>query len=288
MANQTWFRLYTEVTRDRKLRRLSPTGRWLWITLLCLAKESPEPGKLLLSKNVPITVEDIVDEAGISTEDTPDPVAYIKRTLERFKEMSMLEEVDGVLTICHWNERQYKTDDINQYYREYYQKKNKTTSEEAQAEPETISKDFQNNSKTDLKQSITEHFGTILSDTDTDTDKRNTLSKESGKSSPSNGLKNHPAIKTYREVMHLFPKEVLFPLIAQKVGQDPQALDLWREVCLGWLSLGWNPQNVKGLLEHFDRKEIPGARAGPKLPKMSKNSEALMQLLGKEGNNDQE
>ena len=32
-----WVRLYTEITRDRKLRRHNPTVRWIWVGLMCMA-----------------------------------------------------------------------------------------------------------------------------------------------------------------------------------------------------------------------------------------------------------
>ena len=71
MSSQ-WVRVYTEITRDRKLRRHSVATRWIWISVLCIAKESPIPGSLLLSQACPVTPEDIADEAGVSLQEVED------------------------------------------------------------------------------------------------------------------------------------------------------------------------------------------------------------------------
>jgi len=87
MSNKTWLRLYTEITRDRKLRRLDPVYRWVWITILCMAKESPMPGALLLSEGVPVTADDIADEAAVSTEE-------VNYALQKFEEL-FIENFSG-------------------------------------------------------------------------------------------------------------------------------------------------------------------------------------------------
>ena len=73
-----WLRLYTEVTRDRKLRREKPETRWLWIAVLCLARSSPQPGRLMLSDGSPVDVEDLADEAAIT-------LAAARRGVARFR-----------------------------------------------------------------------------------------------------------------------------------------------------------------------------------------------------------
>lgn len=65
----SWFRWYNETISDRKLRRLPTAQRWLWVAVLTLARQSPEPGRLLLSESVPVTEDDLVDAAAIDMED---------------------------------------------------------------------------------------------------------------------------------------------------------------------------------------------------------------------------
>jgi len=119
MANRTWLRLYTEITRDRKLRRLDPACRWVWIAVLCIAKESPVPGKLLISENIPATVEDIADEAAVTVEE-------VNLAIQKFKEQRMIHEEDGVFVVTNWEKRQYSSDSSTERVRKHRQKKNET------------------------------------------------------------------------------------------------------------------------------------------------------------------
>ena len=119
MANNIWLRLYTEITRDRKVRRLSPVYRWIWITILCIAKESPEQGRLMLSKQIPVTIDDIADESNTSTDD-------VEKAVEQFKEQFMIEELDGVLNIINWDKRQFVSDNATERWKKWKDTKTNT------------------------------------------------------------------------------------------------------------------------------------------------------------------
>ncbi|MFA5383969.1 MAG: DnaD domain protein [Eubacteriales bacterium] len=98
-----WLRLYTEIRNDRKLKRLPHSQRWLWVVILTIAKESPRPGWLLLTKDVPVTIADLADEADITVEEA---VAG----MDSFTDWKMLEEVDGVWHLINWDKRNYESD----------------------------------------------------------------------------------------------------------------------------------------------------------------------------------
>jgi hypothetical protein len=115
VANSTWLRLYTEITRDRKLRRLPPAYRWVWIAIMCIAKESPKPGRLLLSCNLPATAEDIADEAAVDLE-------TVLQALEIFKklEWNMIHEEEGILVLTNWEKRNsFKSDSSTERVRRH-------------------------------------------------------------------------------------------------------------------------------------------------------------------------
>lgn len=103
---QPWFRFYVEATTDRKLRRISPAQRWLWVAVLCAAKQSPQEGWLLLTDREPLTVDDIADLAGMKPKE-------VQAGLGRMVELGLLvhDQEAGALRIVAWANRQYASDD---------------------------------------------------------------------------------------------------------------------------------------------------------------------------------
>lgn len=126
MAKQ-WLRLYTEIRHDRKLRRLSPARRWLWITLLSIAKESPCPGWLLYSEGVPVNFDDLADEAAVDREE-------VEAGLKDFTEQRMVEKVDGVWRLLNWDKRQFTSDSARERVKKHREKKKSAQSPTAPAE----------------------------------------------------------------------------------------------------------------------------------------------------------
>lgn len=98
-----WFRFYVEALRDRKLRSQPPSTRWLWVTLLGIARASDEPGVLLID-GIPATEEDIADEGALSLDEVRDGLAY-------FIERSMVvTDLAGRTVVRAFQERQYESD----------------------------------------------------------------------------------------------------------------------------------------------------------------------------------
>ena len=111
-----WLRLYTEIKRDRKLRRLPLAQRWLYVCVLCIAKESPVPGWLLLGENMLVTYEDLADEAAISVEEA-------KAGMQTFIDQQMIEEVEGRWRVRTWDTRQYESDNSTERWRKWKENK---------------------------------------------------------------------------------------------------------------------------------------------------------------------
>jgi len=70
-----WFRFYVEAIHDRKLRRRSPSDRWLWIVLLAVARESSAPGVLLIG-NKAAAIEDLADLAALKVREVKAGMDY--------------------------------------------------------------------------------------------------------------------------------------------------------------------------------------------------------------------
>ena len=70
------------------------------------------------------------------------------------------------------------------------------------------------------------------------------------------------AVKAYHSVTDLKLKAPIAGGIDKAVGDDPDALRRWHRVVLAWVACGWNPRNVKGMLQHFQDDKIPGDDQG--------------------------
>ena len=91
MSNMPWFRVYSEILHDNKIRRICrKTGHakalvlGFWVCMLSLASESPSRGTLSISEDIPLTVEDLEDETGL-------PREIIAQLIDEFK----AEKVSG-------------------------------------------------------------------------------------------------------------------------------------------------------------------------------------------------
>ena len=98
-----WFRFYVEAMHDRKLRRLKPEHRWLWVAVLAAARQSPAPGELRISNGDPMDADDLADLAALT-------VKQVDAGLALFTKSDMLIVEDGVYRVVAWDARQYESD----------------------------------------------------------------------------------------------------------------------------------------------------------------------------------
>jgi hypothetical protein len=99
-----WFRFYTEAINDPKLEELTPAQRWLWVTLLAVARESPQSGRLLRAEGVPWRSEALGRRAGLKA----------REAQEGLKEMEKVGLIawDDCWVIPRWRDRQFESDDV--------------------------------------------------------------------------------------------------------------------------------------------------------------------------------
>ena len=123
MSKMPWFRMYTEIKSDPKLRRLDHAARWLWVTILCLASESPERGKLLISEGLPYNVAEIAREADLPEQDVETYLAQMESPL------NMVTWDGETLEVTNWEKRQFTSDNSTarvQRYREKQKQEDET------------------------------------------------------------------------------------------------------------------------------------------------------------------
>ena len=106
-----WFRLYSEVLDDKKIKRIcratgtnKATVIGLWVILLALANDSTDRGALQISDGIPYELSDIAYEAEI-------PDDQVDTLLKLFEKYDMLhyDNKEG-WSILNWNGRQFKSD----------------------------------------------------------------------------------------------------------------------------------------------------------------------------------
>lgn len=100
-----WFRVYSEMFSDTKIRRLPVAHRWCWLAMLSIASQSKPRGVCMIADKTPATIEDIADYANIPVDECAAAIAvFVKR--------EMVREDDGFYVICNWGKRQFASDDV--------------------------------------------------------------------------------------------------------------------------------------------------------------------------------
>lgn len=83
--------------------------------------------------------------------------------------------------------------------------------------------------------------------------------------------KTPEAVKVFRVNACRYPAKAWYDDVDQAVGDDQVNLDFWGKIVKAWVGLGWKPTNVKGMLEFYERREIPALKGrsrnnGPTTP----------------------
>lgn len=113
-----WFRVYSEILDDRKIERVckmtsNPKSLiiGIWITLLALANDSPDRGRLCVTQEMPVTMDDLCDETGLPREE-------LHPIVEAFHDLGMLNG-DETMAIKNWDKRQFRSDSSTERVRQY-------------------------------------------------------------------------------------------------------------------------------------------------------------------------
>lgn len=66
------------------------------------------------------------------------------------------------------------------------------------------------------------------------------------------------AIKVFRQNAHRYPAKSWYGDVVAVVGRDPPDLERWGQVVKEWVGNGWNPTNIRGMLDKFQGKTKDG------------------------------
>ena len=264
MPNYPWFRLYSaDLLSDRKLLRIAracqvPMAivRGVWLTLLAMANDSPERGCLLISDGIPVTEEEIRCELGL------DPATF-EALLSEMEALNMIARGECIV-VTKFVERNPPSDSSTERVQRYRARKRR----EQQRKPvtETLPEQPGNAIEGDLEEEGEEE--------------EETEGEQSALRAPPPGAP-HPAISLYEQATdRSVPNDSWRQRIQETVGLDPPQLELWSTVLDSWIGHGWNPANLDGLLDCFQKGGVQerGNGSGRREPMPTK--EAIKRSYG--------
>lgn len=92
----------------------------------------------------------------------------------------------------------------------------------------------------------------------------------------------HPAVEAYKKAFFYYPRRNLYSLIAEKVGDNEEDLRLWAKACQSWAAHGWNPRNIAGLLEYYEKRGfLEKSTISRGIPKFSRAAQIAIELAEK-------
>lgn len=72
-----------------------------------------------------------------------------------------------------------------------------------------------------------------------------------------NPNQQHAAVKIYTEVTHRRPKQFVADVIASTVASEGEDLNQWKSIVELWILSGWNPNNIDGMLDMYNKRNQP-------------------------------
>ncbi len=154
-----WFRAYSEMLHDPKLKRMTPAQRWVWVGLLCLASDSEDRGVLELAPGVAYELDDLALAMDVDAE-------TVDTCLGHAAELGMLRRDGTKLIVVNWDKRQYDNPSDTPEQTRERQRKHRSRDVEQSHEPQA---EQVTSAVTTLSREVTTQIR-LDSDTDTEAD----------------------------------------------------------------------------------------------------------------------
>lgn len=91
-------RLPSDLFHDRRIRRLTPAARWLWVAICAAAQTSPEPGRLFVAPGQAMNDDDLTDWAAMKP-------AEVRKGLHALVDLGLLAADRGVWKVVGWDDQ---------------------------------------------------------------------------------------------------------------------------------------------------------------------------------------
>lgn len=233
---RTWIKLYTEIVSDPKMGRLTDRQFRVCINLFALAGVEDHDGLLP-------TTTDLAWHLRMSVDD-------LANDLQALAQVGIIAAVDDVWLIAKWQDRQARSpsaqpEAVLERVRRY---RNKAAAER-NADSETCNEDVTSlqsdcNATREEKNRDREDKKRAEQIASSSTPP---AAKASKTPKPPDPTLSNPAVQTYRELCRITPAPIVRESIAATVTDNPH----WRQVITAWLSAGYKPANITGMLEWY-------------------------------------
>lgn len=271
-----WFRLYSEILDDRKIKRICRTTTLskamvlgTWVILLAIASESANRGRLEITKGTPLNLQDLAEETGLDE-------TTLKAILDLMNDLEMIQETSGTYEITNWESRQFLSDSSTERVRKHR--------ERTKQEDETLQKRYRNESGTPP-------------DTDTDTETESDteielISAAQSEKSPQNQegsiyAGSVPAIGTtgdeldeYIQVYETAMGERVLPypglvLLVNEMKKEGVTPEIYRNALLGLKANGYTVSNMMSAKKWAIKDAREKANPKPLPTRARKNGDGL-------------
>jgi hypothetical protein len=283
-----WVKLYTEILDDPDQGTLTWAERGIWSALLALAgkldhrERGYETGRLDTLERVAWHLRCSLDE--------------LSSAITAFTERGMVDERDGILYVTNYAKRQARPPSARpeavaervRRYRERQANGNEvdTTPEIQSNENDTKIDVSSNEDVTTLHPRDNEPVTRYRIELDLDSESAANAAPHAPEPPPKSKKPPKkpipPAVQAFRRAAHRFPAKSWWPDVDQIVVTDAEDLEFWEQCVKAYVGLGWNPTNVKNMLEFYRRREIPNgkARDGPRRQTVAEAWEIIEQETG--------
>lgn len=253
---RTWVKLFCNQWLNGSARNDPLEVRALWVDLLAIAGEFGGDGRVRITENIPFSDENIAK------------IMRVRLSIWRKVKLYLIEngrisvDNDGFLTIAKWTT----------YQSEYQRTKDAPS---RKSTPESTAKSTAKSTTLEVEVRSKKLEGDIkryspYGEPQADQSPKNEAilpSRKNGRTKPIKTPKIIPAsVSAFRDAALSFPRTPLWKRIDHVVGTEPEALARWKNTVVAWIGCGWRPDNVTGMLDFFQRHEIPPGKQGKEAP----------------------
>ena len=280
ISSMPWIKLYTEILDDPKIGRLDKADRWAFVSLCLLAGECDANG-YLVNGDAAYSLADIAWRLR-------EPEADIAASMKALGAAGLVtQNEDGVWLVTKFAQRQGRPQsEKRKAWREARRRAHANVQDE-ESEPDDEDADTETDVESVMHESCRSHAGVMhescMNHTTREEERREEKSRveeeESREEKDSAGkFPAHPpddpisvkkptpktktavpeAIKVFRQSANRYPARSWYADVVAVVGHDPPDLERWGQVVKEWVGNGWNPTNVRGMLDKFQGKTKDG------------------------------